>query len=158
MSEPSGSIKADSDTANPGSAESARARKQFFRTELAVRWRDLDAFNHVNNAMYLGYLEEARLRWLVTLDGPWMNANVAPVVASALVNFRRPIAWPEDVVVELFVDRIGNSSLTLGHRILSAKDSTVLYCDGHVAMVWFDSRSGKSAPLPDCVREACASQ
>ena len=68
-----------------------------FRTELAVRWRDLDAFNHVNNAMYLRYLEEARLRWLMALDGPWMDDQVAPVVASALVNFKRPIAWPEDV-------------------------------------------------------------
>ena len=126
-----------------------------FRTELAVRWRDLDAFNHVNNAMYLRYLEEARLRWLLTLNGPWMDAHVAPVVASALVNFKRPIAWPEDVLVELFVDRIGNSSFTLGHRILSAKGASVLYCDGHVVMVWFDSRTGKSSPLPESVRAAC---
>jgi acyl-CoA thioester hydrolase len=126
-----------------------------FRTELSVRWRDLDAFNHVNNAMYLRYLEEARLRWLLGLEGPWMDTNVAPVVAQALVNFKRPIAWPEDVVVELLVDRIGNSSFTLGHRILSAKDASMLYCDGHVVMVWFDSRTGKSAPLPASVRNAC---
>jgi acyl-CoA thioester hydrolase len=59
------------------------------------------------------------------------------------------------VVVELFVDRIGNSSFTLGHRILSAKDDATLYCDGHVVMVWFDSRTGKSSPLPECVRSAC---
>ncbi len=127
-----------------------------FSTELAVRWRDLDAFNHVNNAMYLGYLEEARLRWLMTLDGAWMDAHVAPVVASALVNFKRPIAWPEDVIVELFVDRIGNSSFTLGHRILSAKDASIVYCDGHVVMVWFDSRTARSSPLPECVRTACS--
>ena len=135
---------------------SSLASPLLFSTELAVRWRDLDAFNHVNNAMYLRYLEEARLRWLLTLAGPWMDAHVAPVVASALVNFKRPIAWPEDVKVELFVDRLGNSSCTLGHRILSAKDATVLYCDGHVVMVWFDSRSGRSSPLPECVRAACS--
>ena len=139
------------------SSEDPKAPPLLFRTELAVRWRDLDAFNHVNNAMYLRYLEEARLRWLLTLNGPWMDAHVAPVVASALVNFKRPIAWPEDVLVELFVDRIGNSSFTLGHRILSAKDASVLYCDGHVVMVWFDSRTQKSAPLPDSVRNACIS-
>jgi YbgC/YbaW family acyl-CoA thioester hydrolase len=139
------------------SASTESASPLLFRTELAVRWRDLDAFNHVNNAMYLRYLEEARLRWLLTLEGPWMDVNVAPVVASALVNFKRPIAWPEDVVVELLVDRIGNSSFTLGHRILSAKDTSVLYCDGHVVMVWFDSRTQKSAPLPGSVRTACAS-
>ncbi|HEV2606547.1 MAG TPA: thioesterase family protein [Xanthomonadaceae bacterium] len=138
------------------SASAESTSPLLFRTELAVRWRDLDAFNHVNNAMYLRYLEEARLRWLLTLEGPWMDTNVAPVVASVLVNFKRPIAWPEDVVVELFVDRIGNSSFTLGHRILSAKDTSVLYCDGHVVMVWFDSRTQKSAPLPESVRTACA--
>ena len=126
-----------------------------FRTELSVRWRDLDAFRHVNNAMYLRYLEEARLRWLLTLEGPWMDAHVAPVVAQALVNFKRPIAWPGDVLVELLVDRIGNSSFTLGHRVSSTKEPSVLYCDGHVVMVWFDSRTGTSAPLPECVRDAC---
>ena len=127
-----------------------------FRTGLAVRWRDLDAFNHVNNAMYLRYLEEARLRWLMTLEGPWMDESTAPVVASALVNFKRPIAWPEDVIVELYADRIGNTSFTLGHRILSAKDTSVRYADGHVVMVWFDKRSGASTALPAAVREACA--
>jgi acyl-CoA thioester hydrolase len=135
---------------------STPAKKLLFRTELAVRWRDLDAFKHVNNAMYLRYLEEARLRWLLTLDGPWMDAHVAPVVASVLANFRRPIAWPEDVAVELFIDRVGSSSFTLGHRILSAKDTSILYCDGHVVMVWFDNRTEKSTPLPDNVRAACA--
>ncbi|MBS0193691.1 MAG: acyl-CoA thioesterase [Proteobacteria bacterium] len=126
-----------------------------FRTELAVRWRDLDAFNHVNNAMYLRYLEEARLRWLESLGEAWMDEHVAPVVAQALVNFKRPIGWPEDVLVELFADRVGNASLTLGHRIVSAQDPTRLYADGHVVMVWFDKRSGGSAPLPACVRAAC---
>lgn len=125
-----------------------------FRTELAVRWRDLDAFNHVNNAMYLRYLEEARLRWLMTLEGPWMDDQVAPVVAQALVNFKRPIAWPEDVIVELFADRVGNTSFTLGHRIASAKDASAIYADGHVVMVWFDKRTGRSAPLPHAVRAA----
>jgi acyl-CoA thioester hydrolase len=133
----------------------AEPPRRLFRTELAVRWRDLDAFNHVNNAMYLRYLEEARLRWLMSLAGPWMDTHVAPVVASVLANFRRPIGWPEDVAVELYIDRIGNTSFTLGHRIVSAKDESVLYCDGHVVMVWFDSRIGKSAPLPEVVRAAC---
>ena len=128
------------------------AKPLLFRTELSVRWRDLDAFNHVNNAMLLRYLEEARLRWLLSLEGPWMDTTVAPVVAQALVNFRRPIAWPEDVLVELFVERIGTTSFTLEHRVLSARDTSKLYADGHVVMVWFDSRSGTSAPLPESVR------
>lgn len=126
------------------------------RVPMAVRWRDLDAFNHVNNSKYLGYLEEARLRWMLGLPGQGMDDHVAPVVAAATLNYRRPIAWPAEVLVELFVERLGNTSLTVGHRILAADDHDVLYCDGHVVMVWIDRDSGAAAPLPASVREACS--
>ena len=125
------------------------------RMPMSVRWRDLDAFNHVNNSKYLGYLEEARLQWLMTLPGEWIDDNVAPVVAAAHINYRRPIAWPNEIVVELLVERIGNTSLTIGHRITHAQDADVLYADGNVVMVWIDKHRGEAAALPDCVRAAC---
>lgn len=125
-----------------------------FRTEMDVRWRDLDAFNHVNNATFLTYLEEARLLWLESLPGPWLGEHSAPVLAAAQVNFRRPIPWPERLRVELLVQRVGSSSLTLGHRLVSARDDSVLYSDGHTVMVWVDGQSGKAASLPEAVRAA----
>ncbi len=126
------------------------------RVPLSVRWRDLDAFNHVNNSKFLSYLEEARLRWMMSLPGEWIDENVAPVVAAATINYRRPIAWPNEIVVELFVERLGNTSLTIGHRILDASNDTTLYADGHVVMVWIDRQRGQAATLPDAVRKACA--
>jgi len=120
----------------------------------AIR-RGLDAVNHVNNSKYLSYLEEARLRWMLSVPGMGMDDNVAPVVAASNLGYRRPIGWPGDVVVELFVERIGGSSLTIGHRIVDSKDGNVLYCDGNVGMVWIDRNTGRSAPLPDDVRAAC---
>ncbi len=128
------------------------------RVPLSVRWRDLDAFNHVNNSKFLSYLEEARLRWMMTLPGEWIDENVAPVVAAATINYRRPIAWPNEIVVELFVERLGNTSLTIGHRILDADNDTTLYADGNVVMVWIDRQRGQAAALPDAVRTACAVQ
>lgn len=126
------------------------------RAELGVRWRDLDAFNHVNNSSYLTYLEEARLQWFDTLPGPWMSETAAPVLAASHVNYRQPIGWPERVVVELFVERLGNTSLTLAHRIVSARDASLVYSDGNVVLVWIDRTSGRSTALPDTVRAACA--
>jgi acyl-CoA thioester hydrolase len=126
------------------------------RVPLSVRWRDLDAFNHVNNSKFLSYLEEARLRWMMSLPGEWIDDNVAPVVAAAHVNYRRPIEWPNDIVVELFVERLGTTSLTIGHRIVSAQNDKVLYADGNVVMVWIGKQDGQAAALPDIVREACA--
>lgn len=128
---------------------------ELIRVPLSVRWRDLDAFNHVNNSKYLSYLEEARLRWMLSVPGMGLDDNVAPVVAASTLNYRRPIEWPGDVVIELFVERLGGSSLTIGHRIVDAKESGVLYCDGNVVMVWIDRNSGRSAPLPESVRVAC---
>ena len=126
------------------------------RVPLSVRWRDLDAFNHVNNSKFLSYLEEARLRWMMTLPSPWIDDMVAPVVAAAHLGYRRPIAWPNEIVVELFVERLGTSSVTIGHRIVAADDPDTLYCDGNIVMVWIDKDSGRSAPLPEVVRGACA--
>ena len=126
------------------------------KVPMPVRWRDLDAFNHVNNSKYLSYLEEARLHWMIGVPGKGLDDHVAPVVAAAQLNYRRPIGWPAQVVIELFVERLGNTSLTIGHRIVDATDAGVLYCDGHVVMVWIDRDSGAAAALPDPVREACS--
>ena len=143
------------DVAVPVVANTTAAPFRLIRVPLSVRWRDLDAFNHVNNSKFLSYLEEARLRWMMTLPGEWIDENVAPVVAAANINYRRPIAWPNEIVVELFVERLGNTSLTIGHRILDASNDATLYADGNVVMVWIDKQNGQAAPLPDVVRKAC---
>lgn len=130
---------------------------ELIRLSMPVRWRDLDGFNHVNNSKYLSYLEEARLQWMLTLPGQGMDEHVAPVVAAAHLNYRRPIEWPNEVAIELFVERLGNTSVSIGHRIVAAGQASVLYCDGNVVLVWIDRGSGLAAPLPQAVREACSS-
>lgn len=124
-----------------------------FRMPVALRWRDLDAFNHVNNSNFLTYLEEARIRWFRSWQGEWVNESVAPLLAAVQLNYRQPIPYPADVAVELFADRVGNTSVTVGHRIVSG-DGAMLYADGHVVMVWIDRATGRPVPLPEAVRDA----
>ena len=128
--------------------------KIVFTLVMPVRWRDLDAFNHVNNASYLGYVEEARVTWLKSLSSDWSGGTAAPILAAVTMNYRKPANWPETVSVELFAERIGTKSLTLGHRIASATVDGVLYADGHAVMVWVDG-AGHSVPLPASVRAIC---
>ena len=123
-----------------------------FRTPITLRWSDLDAFNHINNARYLTFLEQARIEWFETIGEAWVTEDSAPVVASATLNFKRPIEYPASVFVELFTEKLGNSSVVIGHRIVG-EDGT-LHCDGHVVAVWVDRRSGKPVPLPAGVRRA----
>ena len=128
--------------------------RSIFKLVMPVRWRDLDAFNHVNNASYLGYVEEARVTWCKSLSNDWTGGAAAPILAAVTMNYRKPAAWPETIVIELFAERIGDKSVTLGHRIAAASDDTVLFADGNAVMVWVDS-TGRSVALPASVRAAC---
>ena len=135
----------------------ASTPKLLARVPMHVRWRDLDAFNHVNNSSYLTYLEEARLIWLKDIPGPWYDEHAVPVMVASELNYRAPIAWPAETMVELYCERIGRSSLSISHRIVEVgADSTPqLYCDGRIVLVWMDPAGGKSVPLPEAVRDAC---
>jgi acyl-CoA thioester hydrolase len=124
-----------------------------FVAPVAVRWRDLDAFNHVNNANYLTYIEEARLQWLQNVPD-WFGESATPVLAASELNYRQPITWPANIHVELRCERIGNSSLTLAYCIVDAGDATRVFSDGRATMVWTNPATGKSVPLPPAVREA----
>lgn len=124
---------------------------------IALRWGDQDAFGHVNNAMYLRYLEEARVRWLADIVKDWDRGDGSkPIMAAVQANYRRPLTWPGEIVVQLFCEKLGNSSITIAHRIVDASDISVLYMDGNVVMVWIDPVTGKSTPLPEAIRAACA--
>ena len=128
-------------------------RTALFRMPLQLRWRDLDAFNHVNNSNFLTYLEEARIRWFESIGEAWVTDEFAPLLAAVQLNYRQPIPYPADVAVELYVDRVGTTGVTIGHAIASA-DGSVLYCDGHVVAVWIDRGSGRPRPLPEAIRTA----
>jgi len=144
-------------THSSGTAETPAGNPDtpLFVASLGVRWRDLDAFNHVNNSSYLTYLEEARLQWLSHVPGPWFDEHAMPVMAASQVNYRRPIAWPAQLQVQLFCERMGNSSMTIAHRVIDAEQPDQLYCDGHVVMVWMDPATGKPVPLlPEAIRRA----
>src|SRR5690606_17993327 len=130
-------------------------REPLFRFPVTPRWRDLDAFNHVNNSNFLTYLEEARIRMFASLGKPWFDEHMAPLLAAGHSNHRAPTAYPSELVVELYADRVGNSTGTVGHRIVDAGDGR-LYPDGHVVMVWIDRASGKPTALPESSRELAA--
>lgn len=144
-----------SSTGTAGADEpQAEAGQPLHVASIGVRWRDLDAFNHVNNSNYLTYLEEARLQWLSHVPGSWFDEHAMPVMAASQLNYRRPIAWPAQLQVQLFCERLGNSSMTIAHRVIDAEHPDRLYCDGHVVMVWMDPASGKPVPLPEAIRRA----
>lgn len=141
--------------AQPATGSGPAAARVLASVPIHVRWRDLDAFNHVNNSSYLTFLEEARLQWLRTVPGEWFSAHAMPVMAAVELRYRKPIEWPAEIDVLLACERLGNSSMTIGNRIVDRNDHACVYADGNIVMVWIDPATGASVPLPDAIRKAC---
>src|SRR3546814_10975671 len=80
-----------------------------YRHGLEPRWRDLDAFNHVNNSNFLTYLEEARIQWFASLRKPWVTEAFAPLLAAVHINYKRPVPYPSRLAVALFAEQVGRS-------------------------------------------------
>ena len=133
-------------------SDSTPAPKTLLRMPIELRWRDLDAFNHVNNSNFMTYLEEARIRWFESTGKAWITEDHIPLLAAVQMNYRLPIPYPSQVFVELFADRVGNTSVTLGHRIVDTEDR--VHADGHCVLVWIDRASGRPIPLPAAIRNA----
>lgn len=125
--------------------------QKLFETSVSLRWRDLDAYNHVNNSVFLTFLEEARIQWFESLGSPWRSADFEPILAAATINFRRPIRYPETLRILLAAERIGRTSLTIGQMIRSEASDQVLYADGHAVLVWVNPVDGRPVPLPEVV-------
>jgi acyl-CoA thioester hydrolase len=123
-----------------------------FSYEMDVRWREMDALGHVNNAQFLSYVEETRVKWFNAMQENWQNPGSSPVVAAIHVDFRQPIHWPERIQVELFAVKRGSKSVTIGHRICSSRNNQHVYAEGYTVLVWID-RDGKTVLPPDYVAE-----
>jgi acyl-CoA thioester hydrolase len=125
-------------------------QQEIFSHIMAVRWREMDALGHVNNAQYLSYVEETRLQWFDALHADWQAQSVAPIVAAIHVDFRKPLLWPEKIIVSLYATKKGSKSVTVGHRIVSAENADLVYAEGYTVMVWVNQQA-ETCTLPDYV-------
>ncbi len=133
---------------------SASQQPLLIRVHVSTRWGDMDAFNHVNNSVYSTYLEEARLQWFRTFDGPWSSPESAPVIAAMTINYRKPVEWPAELSIELYAGKVGRSSVVIPFRMLDHSDASIVYAEGDTVLVWTAPKLGSSIPLPDYVLRA----
>ena len=107
-----------------------------------VRWGDLDAFGHVNNATYLVYAQEARYAW---------SKMIEMVVARAEVDFIAPIYVGDIYIdVEIWVNKIGNSSFGLTYEM---KNGDEVVARIQTVQVTVSMETKKSRPINDAERE-----
>jgi acyl-CoA thioester hydrolase len=113
-----------------------------FQSKQYVRWGDLDAFGHVNNASYLIYAQEARFAWSKMLE---------MVVARAEVDFIAPIYTGDIYIdVEIWVHKVGNSSFALTYEM---KNGDELIARVKTVQVTVSMETKKSRPINDAERD-----
>jgi acyl-CoA thioester hydrolase len=117
-----------------------------------IRWSDVDAYQHVNNAVYATYLEECRDEWVERALGE-VGDSWDLVLARVAIDFRRELRLgDEEVVVSCRLVRIGNSSLTLREEVRTRDGE--LSAEAEAVLVARDRELGRSRPLTDAEREA----
>ncbi len=124
------------------------------RLRLQVRWGDMDALGHVNNAEYLRYFEQSRVEWLAGLGYRTDGEGAGPILAKATVTYLKPVVYPNEVEVRLWCARLGRTSFTLGSDIVNGRDATERFTEGEFVTVWVDYAAAKSVPVPARLRQA----
>jgi len=119
---------------------------------LAVRFRDCDPMGHVNNAVYLTYLEQARLHlWMERWQVDPRRAGEGIILARAELDFRSPAVYGETLEVRLRVGAIGRSSFNYEYEVIEAGAGR-LVLSARTVLVWYDYGAGRSVPIPDPIR------
>jgi acyl-CoA thioester hydrolase len=123
-----------------------------YEKRIEIRWRDLDSSRHVNNAVYLTYLEEARTGWLAEALGPAADLYGFVLVRVA-IDYRRELTLADGAVVATCrLERLGSSSITTREELRTADG--VLAAEAESVLAAWDQEAGASRPLTDAERAA----
>lgn len=114
-----------------------------------VRFRDCDMMGHVNNAVYLTYLETARFAYWKAAGLDRIEGEISYIMARVEIDYRAPAEFGEVLDVALGVTGIGRSSFAIGYEIRGQGGRLV--AEAKSVQVTYDYRAGKSVPVPDAI-------
>ena len=126
-------------------------KKLVHTTHIPIRWGDMDAYGHVNNTVYFRFMEQARVEWIEAMQVTVRPGGDGPVIINASCTFLAPMNYPGTVEVRTYIGAIGRSSVETYVEMSLTGDSQC-YAEGASKVVWMDTLTGKSVPLPAHVR------
>lgn len=125
------------------------------RVPFALRWNDNDQYGHVNNTVYYEAMDTAVNRWMMRHAGADPHGGTIGVCVASSCVFREPVSFPEELEVEIGVEKVGTTSLTWDLRILRAAGGEPV-ARGSFTHVFVDAATRRPVPVPDGVRAAVA--
>jgi acyl-CoA thioester hydrolase len=124
---------------------------RFFYTA-EVRFADIDMFLHVNNAKYFTYMESARVAYFTAVTGLTNPREFNMTVASAKIDFMKPLFFGQTLRVYTRTGRIGNKSWTLEHELRDATTGELI-ATGSTVNVYYDYATEQSQVIPPDIVE-----
>lgn len=119
------------------------------RTTIPVRFRDLDPLNHVNNAIFSTYYEEARVRFINEVPEFYnqLEHGFSFVLASIHIDFIKPVEYPAKLLIGTGIKRLGNSSIT-SFQAIYLHQTKELVSVAEASGVWFNLQTKRPARIP----------
>jgi acyl-CoA thioester hydrolase len=128
-----------------------------YRFPIEVRFRDLDSLGHVNNAVYLTYLESARIAWWMHVTGQRGLGGLDMILARVELDFRSPALYGEVLEVGVRCASVRRSSFSMESDIAD-RASGRLVAQARKVLVHFDYAMQRSTPLPEDLRQRLLAQ
>ncbi len=122
--------------------------------EQAIAWGDMDACRHVNNVVYFRYFENARLEYFRRLDlfRYEDETGVGPIISTTQARYRRPLTYPDTILIGARLATLEEDRFTLEHRLVSELLDDVA-ATGQVTVVAYLYREQRKTPIPDELRK-----
>lgn len=118
--------------------------------ELPVQWGDMDALQHVNNAVYLRWFESARIQYMEQIRSMsrLVSDKVGPILASCSVRYRLPVEYPDTVLVGASAVQYEPGQLIHDYAVYSLQKNA-LVTTGQARIVMYDFSAGAKVDIPD---------
>lgn len=120
---------------------------------VTIRFRDIDAMGHVNNALFLTYFEEGRKVFLSEVFGITEPGQYPFILARISCDYLRPINLCDTVALHVWVSEIGNKSFTFAYELFDPDDNMSVYANGSSVMVCYDYNEKKTIPISDSFKK-----
>ena len=124
--------------------------KEIFETTVEIRFADIDAMGHVNNAVYFSYFEQARMAYFkerVARSWDWNEDGV--IVARNEIDYVFPVFLNDRMVIRLWVEHVGTKSFTVCYRVVVGER---LCATGKSVLVCFNHKNKATQVLPEAWR------
>ncbi|MBS0342113.1 MAG: acyl-CoA thioesterase [Proteobacteria bacterium] len=127
-------------------------KKLVFETDIPIRWGDMDAMGHLNNASYFRFLEIGRIDWMHSIDRQPAPEGQAMVIVNAFCNFYRQLEYPGTVHLKMYVSDPGRTTFESWATMARTDAPDVICAAGGATTIWVDVARQKAQPLPGWLR------